>query len=79
MTLIPSRLQYHSISSATADASTCSRGNANFITILEVKEVFNGRFPGRFLVAPLLTAEGLGPTLPGHRLTKLYALGFRRS
>ena len=45
MTLIPSRLQYHSISPATADASTCSRGNANFITILEVKEVFKWTLP----------------------------------
>ena len=80
MTLIPSRLQYHSISPATADASTWSRGNANFITILEVREVFkSGQTDGRFLVAPLLTADGLGPTLQGHRPTKLYAPAFRRS
>ena len=80
MTLIPSRLQYHSKSPATADASTCSRGNGNFITILEVREVFKSRQTvGRFAVAPLLTAEGLGPTLLGHRLTKLYAPAFRRS
>ena len=78
MTLIPSRLQYHSISPATADASTWSWGNANFITILEVREVFKRcRTDGRFPVAPLLTTEGLGQTLLGHRPTRLYAPAFR--
>ena len=80
MTLIPSRLQYHSISPAIADVSTWSRGNANFITILEVTEVVRScQTNERFLVPLLLTAEGLGPTLLGYRQTKFCAPAFLRS
>ena len=35
------------------------------------------RISRNFPLAPLLTAEGLGQTLLGHRQTKLYAPAFR--
>ena len=65
---------------AMADVSSWSRGNANFITILEVTEVVRScQNDERFLVALLLTAERVEPALLGHRQTKLYASAFLRA